>query len=160
MGAKWGQSMLKRLFAPPDVGCRASAGLLALRLFAGTAMMIHGWKKIQHPFDWMGDKMPSFLQALAALSEFGGGLAWIVGALVPLATFGMLCTMAVAAYTHISRGDPFQRWELAALYFTLSVLLLCAGPGRFSFDAWVTGRGGAPSKGMEATHGEHRPGSA
>jgi len=40
--------------------------------------------------------VPGFLQGLAALSEFGGGLALIAGLLTPLAAFGIACTMVVA----------------------------------------------------------------
>ena len=67
---------MKRFFTPELHSSRASLGLLALRLLAGIALMHHGWGKIQHPFGWMGPDAgtPAFLQALAALSEFGGGL--------------------------------------------------------------------------------------
>jgi putative oxidoreductase len=118
-----------------------SLGLLFLRVLAGVAMMIHGWPKIQAPLNWMGpdSAIPGAFQALAALAEFGGGLAWILGLLMPLASFGMGCTMAVAVYFHaIVRGDPFVgqggSYELAAVYFVISVLFLLSGPGRYSVD--------------------------
>lgn len=119
---------------------RVSVGLLALRSIAGVALMFHGWGKIQDPFGWMGPDapVPGFLQALAALSEFGGGLAFVLGLLVPVAAFGVLCTMAFAAFIHITRGDPFvgsPGWELAGIYFVIALLMLLAGPGRFSLDA-------------------------
>jgi putative oxidoreductase len=121
---------------------RSSLGLLALRMVAGSAFVLHGYGKITNAFAWMGPEapVPGFLQGLAALSEFGGGLAWIVGLLVPLASVGILCTMAVALQLHIGRGDPFvaqgpgPAWELAALYFAIAVLLLLGGPGRLSID--------------------------
>jgi putative oxidoreductase len=114
-------------------------------MLAGAAFMHHGYGKIQSPFGWMGpdSTTPGFLQALAALSEFGGGLAWILGLLTPIATFGILCTMGYATYVHmIMRGDPFvgsPSWELASLYFTLAVLFLLAGPGRISLDKKIFG---------------------
>lgn len=121
---------------------RGAVGLLALRIVAGLAFVLHGWGKIQHPFTWMGPDatMPGILQALAAVSEFGGGLAWILGALTPLFSLGILCTMAVATYTHaIVRGDPFvghdSSYELALVYLCIAVLFLLLGPGRFSVDA-------------------------
>ena len=126
---------------------RVSLGLLALRVIAGLAMMQHGWGKIQNPFGWMGPDatMPGFLQALAALSEFGGGLAWVLGLLTPLASLGILSTMVVAAYTHISRGDPWvgtggPSYELALGYLSIAILLILAGAGRFSLDAMLFGR--------------------
>ena len=136
---------MKHLFSPDLLTSRASLGLLVLRLFAGVALMFHGWGKIQNPFGWMGPNapVPALLQGLAALSEFGGGLALVLGLLTPLAMLGVLCTMAFAASTHISRGDPFVgrgSWELAGVYFTVAVMMLLTGPGRFSLDAKLFGR--------------------
>src|SRR5262245_46559334 len=100
---------LKWLLFRPVVTGAGAVGLLVIRLVAGAAFATHGWGKIQSPFGWMPPEapVPGILQGLAALSEFGGGLAWIVGLLTPLASFGILCTMSVAALFHISRGDPF-----------------------------------------------------
>ena len=122
---------------------RPSIGLLVLRIVFGVAFVLHGWGKIQAPFGWMGPDapVPGILQALAALSEFGGGLAMIVGLLVPLATLGMAITMAVAMQVHIGKGDPFvQGWELAAVYFAISIALMTVGPGRFSLDYLISKR--------------------
>jgi len=116
---------------------------------AGVAMMMHGWGKIQNPFNWMGpmSSTPGILQALAAISEFGGGAAWVLGLLTPLFSFGIACTMAVAAYTHaITRGDPFvakmggPSYELASLFFCIAIVLLFMGPGRLSVDRALFGR--------------------
>jgi putative oxidoreductase len=132
-----------RLFRPLRLSDRASAGLLVLRLVAGLAFLFHGYGKIQNPFGWMGANasFPGVFQALAAVSEFGGGLAWIVGLLTPLASFGLACTMTVAVWMHAAvLNDPFvalqggRSYELAAVYLCVAVLLLLAGPGRFSVD--------------------------
>ncbi len=109
--------------------------------------MSHGWNKIQKPFAWMGpDGAPGFLQALAALSEFGGGLAIALGFLTPLAALGVLCTMAGAWY-FVHSNDPWlstnskvKTFENAALYGALVVTLLFTGPGRFSLDALIWNR--------------------
>ena len=123
-------------------------GLLLIRLVGGVAFMIHGWGKIQNPFAWMGAEapVPGFLQALAALSEFGGGLAWILGLLTPLACLGLASTMAVAAFMHaIQWGHPFvatgggPAYELALVYFCVAVLLFALGPGRLSLDRVIFG---------------------
>lgn len=128
---------------------RASTGLLALRLVAGIAMILHGQGKIQNPTGWMGAEatMPGFLQALAALSEFGGGIALILGLLVPLASFGLLCTMAVAVNVHMKMGDPFVAtgpgkgsFEPAALYAAVAFLFLVSGAGTYSLDHVLFGR--------------------
>jgi putative oxidoreductase len=138
--------MLKRFLRVTDVPFSASIGLLALRVVIGVAFMFHGWGKIQAPFSWMppGAPVPGFLQALAALSEFGGGLAWILGLLTPLASLGIAVTMAVAVAMHVSGGDPFfamggPAYESAAVYLGISLALLLVGPGRLSVDAAVFG---------------------
>jgi putative oxidoreductase len=127
---------------------RASAGLLVLRLVAGLAFMFHGYGKIQNPFGWMGPTaaVPGIFQALAAVSEFGGGLAWILGMLTPLASLGIACTMSVAVALHaFVFGDPFVAsgpggsFEPAAVYLCIAILLILAGPGRFSVDRFVFG---------------------
>lgn len=139
---------MKSLFLVPAQTGLASFGLLVLRLIAGVAFVFHGYGKIQNPFDWMGMNAgtPGVLQALAALSEFGGGIAWCLGLLTPLASFGMLCTMAVAVYTHaIVLGDPFVAsklggsYEPALGYFGVSLVMLTVGPGRISLDAKLFG---------------------
>jgi putative oxidoreductase len=141
--------MMRRVFsAPPLPSTLADGALLLLRVAAGLAFMMHGWGKIQNPFGWMGPDAfaPGILQALAALAEFGGGLAWILGLLTPLASLGIACTMAVAVFVHaFMRGDPFvalgggPSYELAALFFCLALLLLTMGPGKFSLDRKIFG---------------------
>jgi len=134
--------MIQRL-KPLRQSTRVSAGLLLLRLVAGAAFLYHGYGKIQNPFGWMGPDagFPGVFQALAALSEFGGGLAWMLGLLTPLASFGLACTMTVAVWMHAAvLHDPFvalqggRSYELASVYLCVAVLLLLAGPGRFSAD--------------------------
>jgi len=134
--------MIQRL-KPLRQSARVSAGLLLLRLVAGAAFLYHGYGKIQNPFGWMGPDagFPGIFQALAAVSEFGGGLAWMLGLLTPLASCGLACTMAVAVWMHAAvLHDPFvalqggRSYELASVYLCVTVLLLLAGPGRFSVD--------------------------
>jgi putative oxidoreductase len=132
---------MKNLFRPLAVPDRTSLGLLLLRALAGVAFMFHGWSKIQDPFGWMGPEapVPGFFQSLAALAEFGGGLAWVLGLLTPLASFGIACTMAVAIYFHaVMRGDPFvgqgASYEPASVFFVIALLLILTGPGRYSLD--------------------------
>jgi len=141
---------MRRLFYDGGVGLPASIGLLLLRLVVGSAFVLHGWPKIQAPFSWMPPQMgsvPGILQAVAALSEFGGGIALVLGLLTRPAALALAATMAVAAcMVHIASGDPFvhptggRSWELAAVYFTCAVLLLITGPGRLSLDALLFGR--------------------
>jgi len=140
---------MKKLFEILPLPASASLGILIVRLVAGLAFVLHGWGKIQDPFGW--DKGQTgyapILLGLAALSEFGGGIAWILGFLTPLASLGIACTMGVATWLHaIKLGDPFVvtepgkgSYELSALFLSISLLLLLAGPGKLSLDRRVFG---------------------
>jgi putative oxidoreductase len=139
---------MNKLFGP-FVGGRGAIGLLIIRLISGSALMFHGYGKIQKPFSWMGPDapVPGILQSLAALSEFGGGLALILGLLTPIAAFGIFCTMAFAAVgVHMKNGDPFVAtkgggsYELASMYLGVAVLMILTGPGTLSLDARLFGR--------------------
>ncbi len=138
----------KAFFSVPKHSTFADFALLLLRVAAGVAFMLHGWGKIQNPFGWMGPDAfaPPVFQALAALSEFGGGLALVLGLLTPLASMGIASTMGVAFYVHaVMRGDPFvakgggPAYELAVIYFSIAVLLIALGPGRLSLDRALFG---------------------
>ncbi|MCB1325341.1 MAG: DoxX family protein [Spirochaetales bacterium] len=139
---------IRTFFTPTYQGTPASVGLLLLRLVAGLAFLFHGWGKIQNPLSWMGPDsgVPAVLQLLAAVSEFGGGLAWILGLLTSLASLGIAFTMLVATYFHmIVRGDPFVNmsggasYELAALFLVIAILFMTVGAGRFSIDRFLFG---------------------
>jgi len=133
----------KTLLFPAPPSSRASVGVLILRVTAGSALASHGYGKIQNPFHWLDGSAsppPAFLQFLAALSEFGGGIALVLGALTVVAAAGIFFTMAEALHHHLGGGDPFGKWELALLYFVIAVLMLTAGPGKFSVDALLRSR--------------------
>lgn len=131
------------------VGKIGSVGLLLLRLVMGVAFMHHGWGKIQNPMGWMGPEasMPAILQALAAISEFGGGLALIAGLLTRLGSLGITSVMVVALATvHLQMGHPFvaakggPSYELPAVYLACAIMFLLLGPGKFSLDALLFGK--------------------
>ena len=95
-----------------------------------------------------GMGIPAPLQACAALAEFGGGLGWVLGALMPLASLGLIATMAVATYkvaveSHapIVSGQGGPSYELAAVFLALAIMFLVVGPGRLAVDSLLFGRG-------------------
>jgi putative oxidoreductase len=139
-------AQLKKFFLVKNQSAWNSGAFLLLRLVAGYAFVLHGWPKFQNATHWMGpdSPVPALFQFLAAFAEFGGGLAWILGLLFPLASLGLICTMGVAMSFHIFvKGDPFvgqSSYELAAIYLCMSVLFMVTGPGKYSLDQKVFGK--------------------
>lgn len=140
-------SPLFDLVVPESPSPRVSAGLLFVRVYAGLALMQHGQGKIANPLHWMDGAAvhpPGFLQFLAAVSEYLGGLALALGVLTPVAAFGIACTMAYAIWVHVAKGDPFVgrggSFEPALGYFVTALLLVLAGPGGYSLDAMIARR--------------------
>ncbi|WP_373048884.1 DoxX family protein [Vulgatibacter sp.] len=99
------------LLHPGDDSLPHSIALLLLRVVAGGAMMLHGAPKIVAPTSWMGESaVPGLLQLLAAVAEFAGGLAWMLGLLTPVAAAGVVVTMATGILIgHVAVGDPLIR---------------------------------------------------
>ncbi|MDT3401854.1 DoxX family protein [Mucilaginibacter terrae] len=139
---------MKRFFAPYNLPLSVDIAILLLRLLFGIAFIIHGWGKIQTPMGWMGPDsfIPPLFQALAAISEFVGGIALVLGLFTRLAAIGIAITMLVAVYVHaVMGGDPFvsptggKSYELAANYLCTALLILAGGAGRFSIDKAIFG---------------------
>lgn len=136
---------IKQIFKPIPQSSQTSIALFLIRSVVGLAFVFHGWGKIQNPFGWMGEDstIPSILQFLAALSEFGGGIGLILGLLTKLCSFGIGCTMSYAVYLHLMiLKDPFVSkgggsYELALVYLTIATLFFLLGPGKFSLDQKV-----------------------
>jgi putative oxidoreductase len=137
--------------APKPQTSASSFGLLLLRLVVGIALCIHGWPKVQNLTTWMNG-MPEpaapWLQALAATSEFAGGIALAAGLLTPLAALGIACTMGYATWFHFDRGDPFvpgpsggPAYELPLTFFAAALCIMLCGPGKASVDAVMFKRG-------------------
>jgi putative oxidoreductase len=122
-----------------------SLGLLALRLVVGIAFILHGLPKIQNPMRWMGDKVNPVLQLAAAVVEFGGGIALIVGFLTPIAAALLVIDMIFAlALVHLPKGDKFVNpgggfFELPLVYLVVMIGLIATGPGRYSLDSLLWG---------------------
>ena len=139
-----------RRFLTEFPGGLKGAAILFVRLVIGLAFILHGWPKMQNPTGWMNGigtvTIPAFLQVLAALAEFAGGVALMLGVLARVAAFGIVCQMVGAlALVHLPQGDPFvasgrPSFELALLNLVIALLLVVLGPGRFSLDYLIFGR--------------------
>lgn len=120
---------------------------LLMRLVTGSFMLTHGWGKLMSmmagaPYkfaDPLGMGVtPSLL--LAVFAEVGCAVLIIVGLATRLATIPIMITMLVAAFI-IMGNSPFNLKELSLLYFTLLVVILVIGPGRYSLDRLIRRRG-------------------
>ena len=138
---------MSKFFAVRVYGSGVDGALLLLRLVAGFAFLLHGWPKIQNLTSWGSElQIPALFQALAAIAEYGGGLAYVLGLLTRLGALGVFIDMAVAVIMHFFvLGDPFvhptggRSFELASIYLLTSLLLMTTGPGRFSLDRRIFG---------------------
>lgn len=120
-------------------------GLLILRVGIGIMFIGHGLPKLMAgPEKWVmiGGAMknlginfaPMFWGLMATLSEFAGGILLVLGLFTRPACFFLLNTMIVAAYMHISKGDPFVKYSHAIEAGILFLSLFFIGPGKYSVD--------------------------
>ncbi len=139
-------------------------GLLVLRVGLGGVLFYFGCQKafqgifggqgFQNTLDFFQHSLgaPRWLGTMAIVSELGGSVAVILGLFTRLAAFGMMCTMAVAAYSGFTRpgvlsglmnGDhtaPAATLFPSAIMF-MAMALLLAGAGGLSLDAKIFKRG-------------------
>ena len=139
-------------------GALKSWTLLIFRVCMGIIFMLHGYPKLTHLKQWSKSlQMPIFLCFIGATTMFFGGLCLIPGFLTPVASFGILGSMAFALFLEIKEGTPFlakdpyltspndyvgpdgkgegPNLEKAFIYIVIMLLLIVFGPGLYSLDA-------------------------
>jgi putative oxidoreductase len=115
-----------------------------IRLIVGVVGVLHGWPKLKDLTSFienvrgLGIPLPELFATAAALSEFLGGLALIIGFCTRYAAFFFACTMAVAVFrVHWAAGffakDSGYEYPLTLLVAALSLML--SGSGPISFDS-------------------------
>ena len=113
--------------------------LVPVRLIVGVVAVIHGWPKVRDlgafidQLRVMGIPLPQIFGTAAALSEFLGGLALILGLFTRQAAFFFACVMAVAAFrVHWANGffakEGGYEYPLVLLVASLSLILGGSGP--------------------------------
>ncbi|MBS1911095.1 MAG: DoxX family protein [Bacteroidetes bacterium] len=115
-----------------------------LRLWVGIMLITHGTGKVMGGMEKftagvtkLGFPAPEAFAWAAALSEFAGGIALVLGLGTRVACIFICCTMFVAAFVQ-NAGKPFSQQELAVTYLVLAIVIFIAGPGRYSIDALLT----------------------
>lgn len=127
------------------------AGLLIGRIAVGVIFVAHGWQKladkghadVSASFDKLGIPLPDLAAVFTTWTELLGGIALIVGALVPVAGVLLAVNMAGAFwYVHMDKG-LFSReggYEYVMVLAAVSLLFAAVGAGRFSVDSVLWGR--------------------
>lgn len=123
--------------------CLQSPVLLVLRLVFGGTLLTIGLNKLMtldtvaSTFEQLAIPFPKISALLAGLSEFLGGLLWVLGLFTRLISIPVAFTMIVAYITaHPTSLNSLQGFiaEGAFLYLLMSILFMAFGAGRFSLD--------------------------
>ena len=121
----------------------ANAGLTILRIFTGLSLAAaHGIGKIP-PGEGLitragelGFPVPVVFAWAAAFSEFLGGIFLALGLFTRLAGFFIAFTMLVAILG-VHGADPYQKKELAFMYFFVALAFMIKGSGDWSVDNFL-----------------------
>jgi len=122
----------------------------ALRIVSAYLFLLHGSAKVLHlPYQEHFAQLPLFsLIGLSGVLELFGGLLLLLGLATRPVAFVLCGEMAFAYFMgHAARGNPLlpllNQGEAAVLYCFIFLFLIFAGPGAFSMDGALTGRGAA-----------------
>jgi putative oxidoreductase len=135
---------------------RHDVGFLILRIGLGLIILYYGSQKMFGAFGGRGysatvegfttSGIPPAFAHLAIAAEFFGGLGILLGALTPIAAFGVACTMAVATVRNaastgllvsvFSKGElgNASRLFLPSALFFMALVVMILGAGRYSLD--------------------------
>lgn len=132
----------KFLFPQHAEGTAFSLFLLALRIFFGLLLLLHGMDKWSN-FSSLSATFPDplgigtpFSLCLVIFAEVICSLGFMFGLLYRLVLIPMIITMAVAFFV-IHGAQAFQAKELAFVYLVVFIFMYIAGPGKFSIDRWI-----------------------
>jgi putative oxidoreductase len=133
-----------RLFNPTTPR-QLDAGLMMLRLVAGTIFAAHGAQKlfvfgldgVAVGFAQMGVPLPGVMGPLVGFVELFGGLALIAGLLTRLAGFGLTAVMLGAmVMVHLPAGFFLPNgYEFVLMLAASATTLAITGAGGYSVDA-------------------------
>lgn len=137
--------MIKTILFGGETGLSytANAGITLLRIFAGVSMAFaHGFSKLPpgegliNATAGLGFPAPTMFAWAAGLSEFLGGICLALGLFTRLSGFLIAFTMLVAILG-VHGADPYQKKELAFLYFFVATAFAIKGSGDWSLDSFL-----------------------
>ena len=120
-----------------------SWAILILRLALGLILVAHGWPKIKDlkqngaNFNGMGFKPGMFWGTVAAVLEFFGGIAIIIGLYTIPFAFLLAGQFVVIIIWKWAKGMPLtgaNGWELDLIILAALVVLIALGAGPYAFD--------------------------
>ncbi|MDD5705126.1 MAG: DoxX family protein [Kiritimatiellae bacterium] len=125
-------------------------GLLLLRVGIGIMFMRFGWGKISNPDGWAGlggamksvygiSAAPAFWGFMAALAEFGGGVALLLGIFVRPFALLMAFTMVTGAAMLIGGGADLIKYGHPVNMAIVFISLLFMGGGNYALGAFIPG---------------------
>ncbi|MCX2742628.1 DoxX family protein [Mangrovivirga sp. M17] len=137
---------MSKLFFSTTIRSRSlGVALLIYRSAIGGMLLGHGIPKLIN-FESLSQTFPDPLGfgsvlslILVIIAEVICAILIIVGLLTRFAVIPVLITMLVAVFI-IHGEDGFSAQESALHYFLASVFLMIVGPGKYSFDAWISKR--------------------
>ena len=121
---------------------------LVIRVVVGIAFVMHGYPKLKNPqgtLKWTGGlSVPAAATVAAIVLEFFGGIALILGFLVPIVAFFILLEMIgnialkktkMKAPYLTGENAPTNAYETDVLYILLALAMMVLGAGPFSLSA-------------------------
>lgn len=134
--------IIPRLASIYEAGKPISVTLM--RVFAGIALIVHGWPKITDPMgmagmvEGLGFFPGAFWSPLLAMTEFFGGILLVLGLLTRPAAFATMIVLLVTVYAHwVAMGQGWSGAELSILWSTILFYFVMHGGNRFSVDAMI-----------------------
>ncbi|MCY4523969.1 MAG: DoxX family protein [Halobacteriovoraceae bacterium] len=123
-------------------------GIFIIRIVIGLMFIYYGYPKLMGGMaKWtqLGKSMgflgisfyPAFWGFMAAVAEFGGGLALATGFLTRSFCVLLVCTMIVAFAYHIGKGDGFFEAAHALELLGVCAGLFFTGPGSLSLETVI-----------------------
>jgi putative oxidoreductase len=147
-------SITTRLAAPAS-GRQLDIGLGILRIVAGLIFAVHGGQKlfvfgfdgVAGAFAGMGVPLAGLVGPAVALLEFFGGLALIAGLFTrPVALLLVANMLGALLLVHLPAGFLLPNgYEFVLALLGAVATLAITGPGRWSLDARLFGRGSPAS---------------